>query len=61
MSTQHRPGPGPAPTVPVDAPASGGDGLRAGRVAPRLENPDGSPVERLHVAARVEDLSLIHI
>jgi len=45
----------PAPPVPADAAASGGDGLRAGRVAPRLENPDGSPVQRPHVAARIED------
>ena len=40
--------------VPADASAPGGDGLRTGRVAPRIENPDGTPV-RLHVAARLED------
>ena len=53
MTTGHRPGTrAPQPDL---AGTSGEDGLRAGRVAPRLENPDGSPVQRLHVAARLED------
>lgn len=55
MTTTPRPGDSPAPAVPAGAHAPGGDGLRAGRVAPRLENPDGSPVPQPHVAARLED------
>lgn len=38
-----------------DAHDTADDELRTGRVAPRLENPDGTAVERLHVAARLED------
>ncbi|UZN01499.1 App1 family protein [Cellulomonas sp. S1-8] len=55
MTAQQRPASPAAPTVPPGARASDGDGLRTGRVEPRLENPDGSPVQRLHVAARLED------
>jgi len=45
----------PASTGSAAGGGSDDDGLRAGRVTPRLENPDGSPVQRLHVAARLED------
>ncbi|GIG39377.1 App1 family protein [Cellulomonas phragmiteti] len=55
MSTDARRRTRPATTGPADAPASDGDGLRTGRVTPRLENPDGSPLPRPHVAARLED------
>ncbi|MBD7916918.1 DUF2183 domain-containing protein [Cellulomonas sp. Sa3CUA2] len=53
MTTAQRPGPRSPQPGPVGAP--GEDELRAGRVAPRLENPDGTAVQRPHVAARLED------
>ncbi|ADG74802.1 Protein of unknown function DUF2183 [Cellulomonas flavigena DSM 20109] len=50
MSTAQHDGPRPDALGSPD-----GDGLRAGRVTPRLETSDGTPVERLHLAARLED------
>ncbi len=50
-----------SPDAPSDPAA---DELRAGRVAPRFENPDGSPVARLPLAARLEDrfdAALVHV
>ncbi|MFS0705321.1 App1 family protein [Cellulomonas sp. 179-A 9B4 NHS] len=44
--------PTPRHAQPVPAGPSDGDGLRAGRVAPRF---DGATAGRLHVAARLED------
>ncbi len=56
MTARHRATPDPAGSpVPAGAPVPGGDGLRTGRVTPQLKNPDGTPVRRPHVAARIED------
>ncbi|WP_338123927.1 App1 family protein [Cellulomonas iranensis] len=56
MTARHRSAAPPtAAPVPARATTPGGDGLRTGRVTPPLENPDGSPVRRPHLAARLED------
>lgn len=51
---QRSAAPPPAASVPAGATAPGGDGLRTGRVA-HLEDLQGRPVPRPHLAARLED------